>query len=394
MPREAFKCWYNPKTDLYRKRIKDPQTGKWIPLYDRDKAKLKRKYEQAKRDIEQNLRIKDDMTFAEYAVRWYNLNTPELSTSRKSDYKISINNHIAPVIGNMKIRDVKPDDVKEVLMNMSDMSYSMQVKAVGTLKQIFAAAEENNLIIKSPCTSLKPGGYKSRDKIPLNNEQTQALLEAVSGTSVYPFIMLGLYAGMRREEILGLQWDCVHLDSTPYLSVRRALIFESGRPIVTDKLKSDRTERNASRRDVPIPPQLVACLQKLDHKTDFILHNKLDEPHSLTSFRNMWRIVERRQLKDETDRGESKQHPKFKRTIDFHVTPHVLRHTYITNLILSGINIKKVQYLAGHANIKVTLDIYTKLVENRPQDLIGDIEKAFSGQNSGQIIEEITGNTG
>ncbi|MDD7672003.1 MAG: S-layer homology domain-containing protein, partial [Clostridia bacterium] len=39
----------------------------------------------------------------------------------------------------------------------------------------------------------------------------------------YVFVMIGLYAGLRREEILALRWDCVFLDgATPYISVRRA----------------------------------------------------------------------------------------------------------------------------------------------------------------------------
>lgn len=59
------------------------------------------------------------------------------------------------------------------------------------------------------------------------------------------------------------------------------------------------------------------------------------------------------------------------------MTPHILRHTYITNLILSGANLKKVQYLAGHADIKVTLDIYTHLVDQHPNNFVDEVNKAF-----------------
>lgn len=54
-----------------------------------------------------------------------------------------------------------------------------------------------------------------------------------------------------------------------------------------------------------------------------------------------------------------------------------MRHTYITNLILSGADLKTVQYLAGHANIKITLDIYTHLVDRSPDKLITEVSKAF-----------------
>ena len=40
------------------------------------------------------------------------------------------------------------------------------------------------------------------------------------------------------------------------------------------------------------------------------------------------------------------------RSLDFHVTPHQLRHTYITRLFESGLDIKEIQYLAGHTTIR------------------------------------------
>jgi len=366
-----FQCYYNEKTGLYRKRLKDAN-GKYISIYDKNKAKLKRKYEKAQRDIEAQLDIGTDITVAEYAAKWFRLNTAELSPSRKSDYQISINNHILPVIGNMKIRDVQPDDAKKILLNMKDMSYSMQVKVVTALKQIFFSAEENKLILRSPCSSLKAGGYKSKEKVPLSDGQVETLLAAIKDTSVYPFVMLGLYAGLRREEILGLQWDCVHFGTVPYLSVRRVVTFdEYCKPILSEKLKTPAAERN-----IPMPPQLVSCLQSLERQSEFVAWKK----PSYSAFRNMWKIVERRKLKEGDKDGKSKNHPEFKRTIDFNVSPHILRHTYITNLILSGMNIKKVQYLAGHAKVKITLDIYTKLMDNKPEDLIADIMNTFSGQ--------------
>lgn len=65
-------------------------------------------------------------------------------------------------------------------------------------------------------------------------------------------------------------------------------------------------------------------------------------------------------------------------TIDFDVTPHLLRHTYITNLIHSGIDPKSVQFLAGHENSQITMDIYAKVKYNRPDDLGPLLADVFS----------------
>jgi len=384
MPREAFKCSYDPKTKLYNKRVKDP-SGKYKKLYDRDKGALKQKCEDFRDAVKGYSAAQSKITVAEYARRWYDLNTGELSAARKSDYGIAINRHICPVIGSMRICDVQPDDAKEVLSHMGEMSYSAQVKTVTTLKRIFKSAENNKMIPKSPCLELKAGGYESGEKIPLSEQQAKTLVEAVGGTQAHLFVMLGLYTGMRREEILGLCWDCVHLGDTPYVSVRRALTFDRCRPKISNKLKT-----KAARRDIPIPPQLAGLLETTERKSEFVVCNTLNQPHSFTSFRNMWDLVERRRAEGDgeksaggqgmetADKKPNRRGPHIPRTIDFEVSPHVLRYTWISKLILSGMNIKKVQVLAGHHDLRMTLGLYTKLMENKPEDLIGDIKKAFS----------------
>lgn len=45
------------------------------------------------------------------------------------------------------------------------------------------------------------------------------------------------------------------------------------------------------------------------------------------------------------------------------ITPHMLRHTYCTNLILAGVAPVTVKDLMGHASIRITLDIYTHITE-------------------------------
>lgn len=50
------------------------------------------------------------------------------------------------------------------------------------------------------------------------------------------------------------------------------------------------------------------------------------------------------------------------------VTPHVLRHTFCTNLQQAGINVKSLQYLMGHSDACVTLNVYSHTNFDRVQD--------------------------
>ena len=65
-------------------------------------------------------------------------------------------------------------------------------------------------------------------------------------------------------------------------------------------------------------------------------------------------------------------------TVSTKVTAHILRHTYITRLILGGVPLKRVQYLAGHADPTITIKIYTDLMGHAPEDLADDINAVFA----------------
>ena len=72
-----------------------------------------------------------------------------------------------------------------------------------------------------------------------------------------------------------------------------------------------------------------------------------------------------------------KDFPNHVYSLDFHVTPHQLRHTYITNLLYMGVDPKTVQYLAGHKSSKTTMDIYAKIKYNKPQELLPVVNAAL-----------------
>lgn len=118
-------------------------------------------------------------------------------------------------------------------------------------------------------------------------------------------------------------------------------------------------------------------------------------PLSYTQFKRVWQYIVTRSTKERTyvryingqkiqrtvtpKLGEKAAHNgNVVYTLDFQVTPHQLRHTYITNLIYSGADPKTVQYLAGHKHSKITMDIYAKVKYNKPEELTSVVNKAFA----------------
>lgn len=92
----------------------------------------------------------------------------------------------------------------------------------------------------------------------------------------------------------------------------------------------------------------------------FVLAMRNGESLSASAFARLWRIIENRTTDDPGLLGKttSPRHPNTVYTLDFHVHPHLLRHTCITRWVEEGFDLKEVQYLAGHSTPDMTLRVY------------------------------------
>lgn len=372
-----------------KKKVKD-ERGIWIPVYAKTPEELEAKVAARLAQIEAAKALAANPYVYQVAADWY-ATTTQRSFKRREDYRNAINRHICPVIGQMHISEVSAADVVSVMAAADGYSRSLQDKIASTLRQVFSYAEEQGYISSSPCGKLKAGGKKPAEKSALTPAEQATLLRVVSGQQIEGFVRLGLFAGLRREEILGLMWDCVVLDGpAPHVKVRRALRWEHNRPIVSDALKS-----YAARRDVPIPPQLSNWLRERQAASGYVICTEAGQPWSEASFKSAWGYIKRRQtgtasrqrldpktgklckVQVEKKLGDKVPNSAVTIEIDFPVTPHILRHTYATSLLMAGTNIKVVQHLLGHEKVDTTLNIYTHLMERSAEANIGAVCAAF-----------------
>jgi len=320
----------------------------------------------------------------EYAAKWYALRAPHWSEDMRYAHRYNINHWICPVIGQMEMAEVKASDLQKVMSQVADKSRSYNKRLSSTIKQLFAMAYDDKIFDRDPAAKLKPEGVKPVPKDALDEDEQQILLDTVRGLPIEPFVMLALYTGLRREEVCGLRWRCVHLDTaTPHLDVRRAVSWPgNNKPVEEDLLKSD-----AAWRTIPLPAPLVAYLRQLRAGIDatpeqlrgmYVFRGSAEGPASYSAFTRRWEAITVRSTASGRELGESVRNHKIRVTIDFVVTPHVLRYTYCTRLILAKVPINRVQYLMGHDDPQTTLAIYTRLLGHQPEDLIDDVEAAFA----------------
>lgn len=381
-----------PSRNQYRKRIKDSD-GKYVALYAKDPDELTMKIKLAEREIEEAVFRRENPTVKDYAEKWLVMRSAHVRKTTLADYTSKVKNYIIEPLGEKYMADVTPDDVNMAITKAADRSASIYRSVQMLYKAIFYSEYKSDIIDHSPCEDLDPkGGKSAKEKKALTEKQVQTLLDAIRGLPPYTFVLICLYSGLRREEALALQWDCVFLDdAAPHIYVDRAWHIENNRPVVTHDLKT-----KASRRTIPIPPQLVRHLKAVKETSisDYVIANRDGEPLSGTQWQRLWKYITTRTAEErvyyrykdgvktkhvvQPVLGEAAAHnSKVVYSIDFHVTPHQLRHTYITNLLLAGVDVKTVQALAGHENAKITLDIYAHLTYNRPKDLISKVNMAF-----------------
>ena len=349
--------------EYYRTRIEDAD-GKRVALYARTPEELYDKEMEALEQVGHARFHRKSPTVAEYCEKWLLMQSVHVRQTTLTDYTSKVRRHIIKELGEMRMADVTLDDIQLALVPVSKKSASVYKSVVILYKSIFRAAKESHVIEVNPTLHLnaKGGGIPQEDRQALTDEQVEQLLDAIRDLPPYVFVMIGLYAGLRREEILALQWDSVYLDAeAPYLTVRRAWHTEHNRPVILTELKTKAAERN-----IPLPTRLAECLREAKKTARPRVAKKLVDGKYV-------KYILYPQL---GEKARNNGHCVY--SLDFEVTPHQLRHTYITNLIHSSVDPKTVQYLAGHESSKITMDIYAKVKYNQPDQVVKAMDGAFA----------------
>nr|WP_325204288.1 tyrosine-type recombinase/integrase [uncultured Oscillibacter sp.] len=288
--------------------------------------------------VKSGVDICSEETFAHFSQLWYDLyKKPYLRENSLNSIKYVLNQHILPYIGGCLLREINPMQIQSIMAGLSGKSNSLQAKVLMNLRSIFNVAMENGLVAKSPVsTMLKPTGKATQEKETLTAGECQALLSRVQNTRARTFLLTALHTGMRRGEILGLQWKDIDFKAK-VIHVQHNAVVKEGETKVSGEMKT-----KAAKRNIPLSEELEAWLseRKKTSHSQYVIAMEDHKPLTKSSYRSMWKLIER-ELPDR------------------HVTAHILRHTYITRLFEAGLDIKEIQYLAGHSTIDMTLKVYT-----------------------------------
>lgn len=348
--------------------------GKIETLYSDNPKDLEKQYIEKKSQNNKGLFINDEgMTVSIWAKKWLEVYKADNEYATRKMYSDSIRLHINPYIGNIPLKYLKQSDIVSMLNELDKKGITRKKDvALLTIKQILNKAVENDYIYKNVATGIKIKKHKSPEKTPLNDKVISKIKKLAENDSNVFMALFLLYTGLRREELIPLQYNDINIDNK-YISVNKAVVFIKNQPVV-------KPTKNEDIRQVPIFDILDEKLKilKSSHKgTEYIFPNLKNKMMSETTFKRKISYVVKVvnvSLKNDTLESVSKEEVKNKESEyeNVYFTAHILRHTFACILYKAGIDIKQAQIWMGHKDIKVLLGIYTHLDS---QDNAKSIEK-------------------
>ncbi len=333
---------------------------KWCYVHAPTLEELRQKEEVIQRDLLDGIDYAGgEITVAELVDRYINLRRGLKENSMRA-YGSAINRIHTDPFGSRMIRSVRLSDGKGWFVSLHDKGLKQNTFGIlqSVLRPAFEMAVDDDMIRKNPFK------FKLSDVIPndayvrsaLTKAQQERYLQFIRDhgkDNYYDDIVILLGTGLRASELYGLTKADIDFDRR-CIHVRRQLCRTAEKPYFVTPPKTKSGIRN-----VPMTDAVYMALMRVvkartapkvelpvDGHSGFLFLDKSGMPKVAMHLENYMRGLQAR-----FEKAYGKPVPR--------ITPHVLRHTFCTNVQQAGLDVKSLQYLMGHSNASVTLDVYT-----------------------------------
>ena len=349
-----------------------------VPAGKRDDISLREKIKQIQKNLNSNITPDGgNFTVLELVEKYISQKTGVRHNTR-SNYNFVVNVIKKEDFGQKRIDKIKVSDAKEWLIKMQQIDgrgYSSIHTIRGVVRPAFQMAVDDDLLVKNPfefqLNTVVVNDSVTREAI--TRQQERDFLEFVKNDQHFCKYYDGIYilfkTGLRISEFVGL--------------TKKNLDFENNRIIVDHQLQRTRdmkyiiedTKTESGERMVPMTPEVKEAFQRIlanrknpkvepmvDGYSGFLFLDKNGRPMVALHWEKYFQHI-----REKYNKIYRVQMPK--------VTPHVCRHTFCSNMAKSGMNPKTLQYIMGHSDISVTLNVYTHLnyddAEEEMQKVVG-----------------------
>lgn len=375
---------------LYRTKI-SLGDGKYKWLSAHTPKELDAKVQDVKLKLGKGIDVSAEKeTFLFWANRWLALKKLSVSDGRYKSYSYRIDKmsdlHYIP-ISKLTVADIQ-DIINKAFEDGAAEKTLKEYKSV--FSQICDYAIVSRVMDFNPAKGvIIPQVEPAEERRALTKEE-QSWISAPTDHRAHIGAMIMMYAGLRRGELLALTWRDIDF-ANRRITVNKAMVMVDGKPEI-----KHRTKTKAGMRTVNIPRVLCDYLSAEQAKATNMLVVPAPDGSVMSSgsWRSLWEsymcelnfkfgdfsgifITD----KDGNKKSYKKPSSRFAREKIPMVIPrfsaHWLRHTFITNMYMAGVDVITASKQAGHADIQTTMDIYTHLDDEYKTNQMSKLDEFF-----------------
>lgn len=355
-------------------------------VYATNAKELEQKVQELKTKLNKGLDLTADRdTFGYWGEKWLKLKKIEVSAGRYVTYCARYKN-LEPLYS-MNISKIKATDIQEIIIDCATepsertgKPYAKKtlIEIRNTASQIIKLAIQNRVLDYDCAEAVKiPKSAESSTRRALTEEEQSWITDTPHRAQTAAMIMM--YAGLRRGELLALTWRDIDLENGT-ISVTKSVELIKGLPHIKPGGKTD-----AATRTVYIPRKLISYLQNTPHDPlGLVCPTVKGTPMTDTAWRRLWdsyladlniKYGDWSGCMQTGGKRPAKHSPMEKPFLIPRITPHWLRHTFITMLYMAGVDVLTAKEQAGHADISTTMSIYTHLDEKYKRKSISKLDE-------------------
>ena len=312
------------------------------------------------------------MPFGDWLDHWYRTYIqPNVRPGTRENYELRIYKHITPQLGAIPLNKLTQSDLLRFYAHLKSEGRQQYAEKLGAglsdrmvrtchalIKAALQKAVDEKLLYDNPAVGCKLPPQRAKEMQMLTPEEMQRFLIQAKYDGYYEIFLVALATGLRRGELMALQWDDLDF-KTRELRIRRSVRRTEGKLLVSEP-KTD-----AGFRTLLLPPSVVKVLAAYKE-----------------TVRSRWMFPS--PVAEDAPRDPSTLAAKMKLVLQRAgckiIRFHDLRHTFATEALEHGMDVKTLSAIIGHVSAATTLNIYAHVTDVMRRQAAQKIDKGIAGR--------------